>query len=201
MRIRAEIEGTVSNDFPRQKEGRILVFDSEFQRDICFVVLEVDIILRGVLLDEIVLQEKGLFFAAGEDKINMIDVSDKLLCLYIFFPFPDIAPDPVFEVLCLPDIDDIVVAVPEPVNAGRFGKIVDMLFGDHRVSSICSIFRRRSLSSFAFSKSHFFAASAISFFNLFTIFERCFGLRCYSHPIRQWVLHNNLFHKWTRARR
>ena len=82
-----------------------LVLDAQPQGDIGLVVLEHDVVLGLVLLDEVVLEEKGLLLVGREDDGHVVHVAQEALGLAVLLPLPEIAPYPVLDVPRLADVE------------------------------------------------------------------------------------------------
>ena len=74
------------------------------------IVHQHDVVARIMRLDEVHLKDEGLFLTVDDDEIEMVDVGnhgENLPALWA----EEILGDPVLEVLCLTDVDDLVTSV------------------------------------------------------------------------------------------
>ncbi len=96
-------------------------------------VLEVDVVLRLVLLDQRVLKNERLDLGVGDDEVEPGDGGDEALGLRVEVVPGEVTRDPTFQVLCLSDVDDGALIVGEEVAPG-FGR--ETLEVDHGFLSI-----------------------------------------------------------------
>jgi len=115
--IGAKVKGAVVDDRAGSEEGRVLVLDRELERYVRFVILKVNVVFRGVLLDEVVLQEKGLFLVRGEDEVHRVDRLRQRPRLDVLHVVAKVTADTVVEVPGLAYVNDPAVAVLEEVDA------------------------------------------------------------------------------------
>ena len=84
------------------------------------IVHEHDVVARIMRLDEVHLEDEGLFLVVDDDEIEMVDMGDhgeNLTALRA----EEILGNPVLEVLRFSDVDDFVTSVFHKINA-RFGR-------------------------------------------------------------------------------
>ncbi len=127
-----EVEGAVVLDISRYGEGGEAVLDAQAQGDIRLVVLEHDVVLGLVLLDEVVLEEKGLLLVAREHDGDVVHVAQEALGLLVLVPLSEIAFYPVLDASRLAYIDDVLPFVTEEIDAGALREVRYIIFGDHR---------------------------------------------------------------------
>ena len=78
-------------------------------------VLQVDIVLRLPLLDEIVLEDQGFVFRVGYDDFDAFHGGDEKSGLYVLFP-REIGSDPILQRSRLSDVNDGGFGIPHDVN-------------------------------------------------------------------------------------
>src|SRR5574344_2396537 len=79
-------------------------------------------VVTGIMgLNQIHLEDESLFIAAHDDRIKMIDVAHHRLD-FARLGAEEILADPLFEVLGLPDIDDLIVQVLHQIDPGFIGE-------------------------------------------------------------------------------
>ena len=84
------------------------------------IVHEHDVVARIMRLDEVHLEDEGLFLVMDDDEIEMVDMGDhgeNLTALRA----EEILGNPVLEVLRFSDVDDAIIGVFHEINA-RFGR-------------------------------------------------------------------------------
>ena len=62
MGVWPKIKGAVVLNLPRDIDTWKCMLQAYFKGNVCFVVPKVNVILRSMFFDEIIFQEKGLFF-------------------------------------------------------------------------------------------------------------------------------------------
>ncbi len=86
---------------------------------IALVVLEQDIVFRAVLLYKRAFEHQRLEFAVAEDIVEVVDIIDHLTHLDgVVILRAKVGADPVFERLCLADIDYLALFVFHQINTG-----------------------------------------------------------------------------------
>ena len=88
IRVGPEVERAVVLDGSRDGKGGEVVLDAQPQGDIRLVVLQDDVVLRLVLLDQVVLEEKGLFLVPRQDDGDIVDVPEEPLGLAVLPALP-----------------------------------------------------------------------------------------------------------------
>ena len=115
-------------------EARPLVLRIELQRDVVLVVAELDVPARPVLLDEIVLEDRGFFFGARDDRL---EVAHRLLeerdeVAVVTASLLEVAPHARPERLRLADVDDGPLLVLEEVDARLHRQRVELFLHRRR---------------------------------------------------------------------
>ncbi|OPY61389.1 MAG: hypothetical protein A4E62_03091 [Syntrophorhabdus sp. PtaU1.Bin002] len=90
---------------------------AQLQRDVGFVVFEVYVVFGRMFLYQVVLQKEGFFLALGEYNLHAVNLPDETRGLRIFAPFREVRSDAVPYALCFTDIDDLIISIPEDVDA------------------------------------------------------------------------------------
>ena len=91
------------------------------------IVHQHDVVARIMGLDEVHLEDEGLFFAMDDDEIEMIDMGDHGENLPALWA-EEILGNPVLEVLRFSDVDDVITRVFHEINAGFGRKKSDLAF-------------------------------------------------------------------------
>ena len=86
------------------------------------VVLEKDVVAGLMLLDEGVLEDKGLSFGAHDDVLDTTDLAHQKAGLRAGYVALEVATDAATQVLRLPDVDDRALLADVLVAAGGFGE-------------------------------------------------------------------------------
>ena len=100
--------------------GKIFVRDGNV--GIGLVVFEEDVVAGLVLLDEGVLEDKGLSFGAHDDVLDTADLAHQKAGLRAGYVALEVATDAATQVLRLPDVDDRALLADVLVAAGGFGE-------------------------------------------------------------------------------
>ena len=108
---------------------------------IALTVLEQDIIVRLILLDQVVLQQKRILFAADHHILDVRNMRHKLACLERGLVLTEVTAHAPLEVLGLTHIDHCSLTIEVLIYARLLGYTLqqggDMLvFGGHRRSTI-----------------------------------------------------------------
>src|SRR5208337_3457507 len=105
----------------------------EFYVGIPLRILEIDIVLRLVLLDQVIFQEERLGLGIGHHHADTCDSFNEAPVLEVVILFLEVTAHPLLEVLCLADIDDRALLVEKEVAAGitRQGSSIE-----HRCTSV-----------------------------------------------------------------
>ncbi len=115
MRVWSEIYRSVVNDLACRKKTRIIVLYGQLEGQIRFVILEDDIIFRGMLFYQVIFKKKCLFFIGCQDKINQVYALYKQFRLCVLYIIAKIAFDPVADISCLAHINYFIGTVFEDV--------------------------------------------------------------------------------------
>ena len=113
---RPEVLRTVKNHAPRPVDAGELL-GGEPDHGIGLSVLEVDVVLRRPLLDQVVLENQRLVLGVRDDDFDVDDMRNKKPGLDVFLP-REVRPDPVPQGTCLPDVDDPARRAFHEVHAG-----------------------------------------------------------------------------------
>ena len=100
--------------------GEGLMADDDLR--IGLVVLEKDVVAGLMLLDEGVLEDKGLSFGAHDDVLDTADLAHQKAGLRAGYVALEVATDAATQVLRLPDVDDRALLADVLVAAGGFGE-------------------------------------------------------------------------------
>ena len=84
------------------------------------IVHEHDVVARIMRLDEVHLEDEGLFLVMDDDEIEMVDMGDHGENLSALWA-EEVLGNPVLEVLRFSDVDDGIIGVFHEINA-RFGR-------------------------------------------------------------------------------
>jgi hypothetical protein len=127
-RVRAEVTGSVPFYFAHQGESGKLFVDVEFEAEIGLIVFEVDIVAGFMFLDQGILQDQGFFFGVREKGFHLADFGhEKTQGETGIGGFPEIIPNPVAQVLGLPDVQDDSRLVLHQVHTGSRRKPLDLV--------------------------------------------------------------------------
>ena len=126
-RVGAEAPGTVFLHFSHNLEGGKILAGVKAQADVGLVIPEDHVVAGPVLLDEGVLQEKGLFLGVGDDKIEVAHAGNEERHHRSGVGPLEIVADAAPEVFRLADVDDGALLVLHEVDAGRGGHRVELL--------------------------------------------------------------------------
>ena len=97
------------------------------QVGIVFVILEQDVVIRFVLLDQVAFQDQGFQVRFAQEDVEIVDMGDHGRYLRRMGRVPEIAPDPVFQVHRLADVDDRPGSVLHQITAGGIRQHPDLL--------------------------------------------------------------------------
>ena len=93
MAVRAIVRGTVAYDFAcLEYPGKILVLNANGR--ICLVILQQDIVPWLIFLDEIILQQQGVFLRVHHNVSDIGYFADEYSCFPRFVFFVEIGGDP-----------------------------------------------------------------------------------------------------------
>ena len=105
---------------------------AEAEGDEVFVVAEFDVVLRAVLLDEVVLEDRRFLLVRRDDRVEVSDgrLEDRDEGAEVALGVLEVAPHTGAQALGLADVDDDVLLVPEEVNARLRREGVELLDDD-----------------------------------------------------------------------
>ena len=116
--VRAEIACPVLRRPVGQGEAGVLL-PGQADVGVALVVLEQDVVLRGVGFDLACFQHQRLELALADDDVERVGVGDHLADLVVVgHTLPEILADPDAEPLGLADIDDGIGFIPDNINTG-----------------------------------------------------------------------------------
>ena len=93
-----------------------------------FVVPEIDVVARPVLLDQVVLKDQRLLFRPGENEIEIPDSGNEEGDHRPRVGAGEIGPDPRLQVPRLPHVENLPGAVPHQIDAGAPRGMPDLRF-------------------------------------------------------------------------
>ena len=145
--IRAEVVRAVVADVAHDLDARehvalrgALTFGlgiDEPQHEVLLVVAQLDVELRLMLLDQVVLEEQRLLRRADDDRLDLGDGPSEKSCCdeeALVAAFAKILTDARAKVLRLADVDHLALGVFEEIDAGIGRNPIEHVLGDHEAT-------------------------------------------------------------------
>ena len=121
--VRAVIGRAVPDNLPRAEYAGIILVRHADGR-VGLVVLQENVVARLVFLDEVVLQQEGVFFRLDHNVAYVGNLAHEHACLARRVLLAEIGIDAPLQILCLTDVDDDPVLVQVLVDAGAVGQVL-----------------------------------------------------------------------------
>ncbi len=111
---------------PRDQHPRKRLASRQLQVGIVLIVTQEDVVARGPLLDEVVLEGQRLHHRIGDDELQTLGIVEEGVDARTHPVRAQIAPDTVPQDAGFADVERLASAVDEHVDAGLLGQAGDL---------------------------------------------------------------------------